>query len=224
MTEGVKTMKFTCSACGCTVQLNKNLEDGFPIHAYDNILEWSDFGDVVPALEDKIWVRSDTKPLQNEIRIVKVHFPFNFELGEQFWVLFEPALSFFNGWDEHPNEINQSSIVNCRFDSIISTNETSAWIRVKVLDVMLNEFCNKFSSVIYNNKFSWINDKKTDCFIYENWSFYSWSAQGDLGEWALTYKDTCNVEHIILYCEWGFHYDDVYCGNMIFDNENIIRS
>jgi hypothetical protein len=60
------------------------------------------------------------------------------------------------------------------------------------------------------------------CTLY--YTAYTWSAQGDLGEWALTYKDTCNVEHIILYCEWGFHYDDVYCGNMIFDNENIIRS
>jgi len=59
------------------------------------------------------------------------------------------------------------------------------------------------------------SDSKAAACEYNNWSEISWNGQGDTGEWALLYKDGNNSKHLVLYCEWGFHYSNVFCGNVL---------
>lgn len=178
-----KRLAFECNACGKVVQPRRTAKDGFQIIAHDSMIEWSDFTDYIPELDEQIWLRSDTLPIQNEIRTVKVCFPFNFELGEQFWALFRPANSSIMGWSEYPNEIDASAIIKCQFEEILDENKNSAWIHIRVLDVLLlREMCNHFP-VIQCDKY--LEELKgfedVDVMEYGDWIVYSWTAQGDLG-------------------------------------------
>ena len=180
-------LSFSCSVCGAAATPEKTVLDGFNIIAYDMMAEWSDFTKD-DDLENKgeHWTRSNEMPVKNRIRVIKVHNPFNFEIGESFWLLFTPALSFFNGWDSHPEEIDQSAIVQCRFENILHQNENDAWIEIRILDVIpLLDMAEKFSSKrdmkyldsLKNGEYSWK-------FEHKHWIYYSWSAQGDLGSWG----------------------------------------
>lgn len=39
------------------------------------------------------------------------------------------VLSSFNGWDSHPEEIEQSSFVQCSIERVIERNEFTAWLK-----------------------------------------------------------------------------------------------
>lgn len=41
------------------------------------------------------------------------------------------------GWDEHPEEINNSAMAKFCFVSILSRNEEKAWIVIRIEDVLL---------------------------------------------------------------------------------------
>ena len=207
---------FPCKACGKPIELNKDPEPGFSIIAYDEMLEWSDFTKDVPPLNENIWCRSEALPKKGEKRIVKAHFPFHFQTGEVFWTLFQPAQSFFNGWDEHPEELDKSGIVSCRFESILEKSEECAWIEVTVTEVIaLKDISSRFPVFAYDGRFDWLINNADMQYEYKNWTFYSWSAQGDLGEWILIYKDKQEIQHIILYSKWDYHASDLHCGNII---------
>lgn len=212
----IKRLAFTCRVCGAKVVPSKTILDGFEMISYDEMVEWTDFTDNLPDLDEQIWQRSEVAPSQGEIKTVKVHSPFNFELEEQFWLLFMPASSYFNGWSEHPEEVDKSALIKCSFENILVTSEACAWIQIKILEVLpLGEISNRFP-VIQCNKYladlkAFSNVDTTD---YKDWIEYSWSAQSDLGSWALVHKQDSGKHHMVLYCDWGFHYNNVYCGNM----------
>ncbi len=113
-------------------------------YAFDNMIEWSDFTSEVPNLDENIWERSDKLPIIGEVRVVKVTDSFNFTIGEQFNVMFIPALAANNGWDSYPKQISESAIVFCEFSSILQKSDYSAWIKVVIKNViMLNDICNQ---------------------------------------------------------------------------------
>ncbi|MBQ8176911.1 MAG: hypothetical protein IJ035_07765 [Oscillospiraceae bacterium] len=204
-------MTFKCTACEKNVKLNRanNI-------AYDDMMEWSDFNSIddVPPLSEGIWQRSENTPIAGCQRFVRVKFPFNYETGEEFNVLFMPAWSMFNGWEEYPEEIPKSAIVHCRFDEAVSSDEKYAWIIITVLNVLpLGEICEKYSP-IRKPSFKSDNDNHVLEFTYENYMFYSNSAWRN---WSLVYIDDSGEKHMILDCIWDEHETEVWFGNMIFD-------
>ena len=212
-------LSFTCKACRKTEQLQKTVLKGFEIIAYDNIVEWLDILKDVPAINERIWARALAIPLCSELRPALVRFPFNFELGEHFWTLFMPAWSYLNGWRDYPHEISDSAIVKCRFENIITQSDDCAWVNLYVTEVIpLPTLCEKFPAVVCNKYLNGIKEIEShEVFEYKDWIEYSWSAQGDCGAWGLLYKSNIDNYHMVLYCEWGFHYSNVYCGNIIVD-------
>jgi hypothetical protein len=210
-------LSFLCSVCGKSGQPEKIVLEGFNIIAYDMMVEWSDFTkDDNLESKGKFWERSMKIPIKNESKVVRVKFPFNFEIGESFWLLFVPGTSFFNGWEEHPEEIDQSAIVQCRFDDILYRNEHNTWIEIKILDVIpLLNIVEKFPSKKDTGYLDSLKSNEySNVFEYKHWIYYSWSAQGDLGGWGLIYKHSSGKNYMILFSEWSFHYDNVYCGNL----------
>ncbi|MCE5172502.1 hypothetical protein LQV63_24820 [Paenibacillus profundus] len=215
-------LTFICSACKQVPEKNLNDKKGFEMVAYEDVMEWSNFSQDVPDLSIRNWERTSIPPIAGEMKKVQVHFPFNMSVGEKFWTLFRPALSSFNGWEEHPNEIDSSAIIKCSFESIISKNEERAWINIKIEEVIrLEMITDKFTQKDgegYLGYFKFFG--KPYMTEYNDWILFQASAQGDLGVWALVKKFKCK-SIMVAYGEWEFHSDRVYCGNILLPENEI---
>lgn len=210
-------MTFKCSVCGDTVKLVKKSDSSLYDIAYDDIMEWSDFDSIeeVPDINEKHWVRSDCIPRAGTTRIVRACFPFNFETGDTFCVLFMPALSFFNGWDEYPEEIAQSAVVHCKFDRVISYNEKYAWIIIHIIKTTPLDKLHETYPCETAEKFAFETGKGRTLFEYGNWSIYYDSCE-DWGDWYLFFTDSNREKHLILVCHWDHHVSEIKCCNTVF--------
>jgi len=190
----------------------------FEFIAYDEMLEWSDFTDEAPEPEERQWVRSGTAPSVGEIRIVNVQCPFNFAIGEEFWVLYQPPWSALNGWEDFSSEIELSALVRVCFTHILSQADFHAWIQVLVTDVIpVGEICDRFPARRARDKKQlpdWSMFPQDPAVTFGKFALYTWNKQSDVGGWYLVQTRGLR-RHIILYDEWSFHYDNVYCGNVI---------
>lgn len=206
-------MTFKCSVCGSTVKLKKESGSSLYDIAYDEIIDWSDFNSIqeVPDINEKGWVRSDIIPRAGTNRIVRACFPFSFETGDTFHVLFTPALSFFNGWDSYPEEIAQSAIVHCKFDEIISYNDKYAWIIIHIIKATPLDKLHETYPQEIKEKFNFENPD----FEYGNWSMYSDSCE-DWGNRYLFFTDSNMEKHMILECRWDPHVIEIKCCNTVF--------
>lgn len=223
----MENLRFKCKVCGEVVEMKKEVKAPFCDWSYDYCIEWSDLNSDVPALTEKHWERSSETPIAGEKRIVFVQKPFDEKIGNEFWVKFEPALLFFNGWDESPeDEIWKCAMVRCRFEKIIVSDEFFAWIEVSVIKVIpLHD--------IYKHYNEFITDEPIDSFkgnwstdvIFQNdkWYVLGWSAQGDCGETRWIYKDENGKRHLVLTLKFGFDEEVLYRGNII-SSEDIVRT
>ncbi len=203
-----------CRLCGELAEQEKMPKYGFSGVAYD-YAEWADASQNTPSLDEQVWLRSDSVPTVGEERIIRVTFPFCFENDEKFELLFMPALSSLNGWDEYPDEIDKSAIVGCELLEIIEADDSEAWIKVKIVSViMLSDISEKYppkSSELLPSR-SMLREYQYT-YKFDNWEYSTFTAEGDIGSWELVYTDNSGVRHLIIYAEWGFHYNYVYYGN-----------
>lgn len=216
-------LAFVCRACKKVHDIvNVNDKKGFEIVAFKDIVEWSDFTDELPMLENEIWERSIEAPQKYQIKKIRAHFPFNFAIGEEFWTLFCPAWSSFNGWDEYPEEIDSSALVKCKFESVIIENEEKAWINVSIGEViLLSDICEKVTprrGLINAEDFRCFRDR--DIVSYQSWTLFNAGSEGDIGNWALVKKyKSQNI--VVAYGEWDFYKDLIYFGNVILTQDEM---
>lgn len=207
-------MVFRCTACNEFVNERPQLITGFCELAYDNF-EWLETGESVPSLDEKIWLRSDNVPVVGEKRFLKIREPFNQNIGDCFNILFSPGLSALNGWEEYPEELFDSAVVSCTFERIVQADEYRAWIEVAIQSVIPFENLTEHYQCIETTDEIGFGFGLTRDFRYKCWEFYSFSAQGDLGEWQLVYVDSDGLRHTVLIGEYSMHKDYVCCGNVI---------
>ncbi|WP_212976730.1 hypothetical protein [Paenibacillus azoreducens] len=217
------SIAFPCPACKKIPEKMTMDNQNFEIAAFETGMEWSDFqADNLPSLDEKIWMRSSEPPLPGSSRIVLVYYPFQMTAGESFWMLFMPALSSFNGWDEHPGEIDSSAFVRCVFEQILLQDENRAWIQIKIQNViLLKDACAVWPESDGSgclDSFQIFRDN--DVLRYNGWMLLSASTEGDLGTWALIKKKN-ERHHLVALGDWGFHYDIVYGGNKIIPEEEL---
>lgn len=212
--ENLDELILKCPVCGKdSYRIIHDREEFFCV--VNESVQWSDFVDKVSELKEQDWRRSNNVPQQGEMRTVFVEFPFNYCIGEQFHAKYCSALTFYNGVDT-VEDIENTAIVECRFLYVIAKNENSAWIKINVENVMMiPEILKSINTIEGNKQYEDIVSKCTDEEEYGSWKIYSWSAQGDLGEWMLIYEDENAIKHIILYSFWDFHINHVYCGNVL---------
>ncbi|MDU5145798.1 MAG: hypothetical protein E6230_26875 [Paenibacillus dendritiformis] len=215
-------LAFKCRACKQVAEKNELDSRGFDIVAYEDMMDWSDFSQSVPGLDEQIWQRTITAPSKGEMKKVQVYFPFHMSVGETFWTLFRPALSSFNGWEEHPDEIGSSALVKCRFESILSKNEEKAWITLAIKEVLpLTEICDKLpekEGAGYLDGFKMFGASYV--MKYNEWILFDAGAQGDLGIWALV-RQHSKKSSLVAYGEWGFHSSLVYCANKVLPESEL---
>jgi hypothetical protein len=96
-------------------------------------VEWREVGEE-PTHEPN-WYRNKTCPAAGEQRWANIRQRHQTALSERVWLLYQPALSLCNGWDEHPAELDTSAIVECeicdRFDTDWSYHPIyRGWVKV----------------------------------------------------------------------------------------------
>ena len=210
-------VKLRCPTCGRGGKNEFRDVPDLEIAAYEDIVEWSAMeGSVPPLNENNWWLRSEKLPEIGEKRAVFVRHPFNENGDSCFWTLYFPAASSINGWEEHPEEIDQSAFIECRLDKVITSGELSAWIQVEVVGrIMLSDAqasvqVSNETVPITNSMYQFDN---FELLKFEDWWYYSGSAQGDLGNWILL-KQVGKGLRLIAYGEWAFHQYCTYLGNV----------
>ena len=210
-------MIFKCHICGNEPK-QKPLAD-FEIELYENAVDWPENGEYIP-LDKKHYHRLETAPKIGERRIVNVSYPFHHKIGEEFWSLFMPGMSYFNGWEETPEELFQSAVVKCRMEQIVEEHIKESWVEILILDVIpLQDVSKRFPAVDNGENSTRLIEMCQDLFEYKCWKYYSWNCQGDVGGWALVYVDEACVNHLILANEWMMCDEYTYCGNIILEQE-----
>lgn len=209
-------MKFKCKCCDQIVDEKPHFAAGLSEFAYN--AEWLENGEPVPPLEERVWTRADELPRAGERRIIKVgaYTTFNGEVGDSFNVLFLPANSALNGWDEAPEELERSAVVSCVFERIIKADEYQAFAEIAINSVttlpeLLRRPFRKTESLFAGGFGKYLQLE----FTWKNWEYYSFDAQGDCGDWRLIFVDSEGVRHLILQCDWAWHGGLVLFGNSI---------
>jgi len=64
------------------------------------------------------WPRNLNCPVAGQTRWVRIENWHRTVIGARLWLLYRPGLSHFNGWDEHPEELDLSAIVECELVEI----------------------------------------------------------------------------------------------------------
>ena len=156
-----------------------------------------------------------------------------FSPGTAFWILFMPALSFFDGWPDHPEELDQSYLVHCL---ALRTSEASApWYFgkpmrgfqvVKVLDLIrIRELQRRFEEDL-SGSVPDIPKSLKKRFDWQDLTLFDANLEGDIGCWLICRK-TGGTHTALLYGEWGAEdWDCVYAGNrpLSSDEYSIIGS
>ncbi|TKI58177.1 hypothetical protein E8L90_23850 [Brevibacillus antibioticus] len=226
---GVRQMEqelvaFACGVCKGVSDRIRMESELFDIAGFENdIMEWSDYENEVPLLDERDWLRSNRPPERGQVRTVKVSHPFHMRMGEPFWIMYTPVLSSFNGWDSHPEEIEQFSFVQCSIERVIERNEFTAWLCIKILNVwMIKDYSERFPERDgregYLEGFEMFGDRYI--FNYQNWLFFSAGLQGNIGVWGLV-KRIDSQYHMLVYGDWDFHTNNAYGGNILLPKDRI---
>lgn len=210
-------MNFRCRVCKESVHMKKEVGRHFSGWAYD-CAEWSDFDENVPALSEKHWVRSEKTPVVGETRSAFVTDPFDEETGNEFFLLYEPALLHFNGWDDNPDDIDKCAIVRCRFEKVLLSDEYSAWISVKVTEVIfMHELYRAFTEVRTHQPIDAFEGIRGHELYFQNdrWLITGWSGQDDAGETRWIYTDDSGEKHLVMTLNYTFHKSVLNIGNIV---------
>ncbi|HEX8465694.1 MAG TPA: hypothetical protein VF627_13850 [Abditibacterium sp.] len=80
-------------------------------------IEWREVGE--KPIEKENWPRNKTCPQTGEKRwIRKTHRYIDAPVGGRVWLLYQPGLSLFNGWQYHPEELDQSALVEVEISNL----------------------------------------------------------------------------------------------------------
>ena len=221
----MSVLRFRCSCCNSYHDINRKLPEGFLGWSYPG-REWSDFTDDVPPLSQKRWritkevtkIGSDVIPKAGQIRTVRVHLPFEEDIGSEFYMDYLPISAYLDSF-ERAEQFERSAIVKCRFTEIIAADEYNAWIKVKVLDVIM--FPQLVKTFAEYKTSSTIEDHMTMCSCNDidaedaPWQLISWNAQGDIYEGKVICTDESGVRHIVWLTVEDFFTHISYFGNII---------
>jgi hypothetical protein len=191
MVENMK-IQTKCYTCGATNLQYKPAAYQYVFQAYNRMsIDWSD----CERLISKEWrheswqIGQYKKPILNERRVISVGFPFSANVNESFWVHYINPDSI--NMDITKNHIEDSAFFNCKILDLLDSNGYSAWILVEIVekidtkDIITRIPEQKMNSEFIKN-FYFFKDASYDCF--DNWIYYTGSAQSDLSESILIYN------------------------------------
>lgn len=168
------------------------------------------------------WIRDelDTPPVCGHVRQIAVSYPFRGEAAEPFWCLWAPFEAYEIGYQEFPEQLQQSRVVEVRLQEVLATeieglNGKTATALVEVLR------CLSYSELVTMPQreerglagMEWLRDvKPTAC--SDELCFAEMNLEGDMGSWAVwTNKES--VRHLLLEGTWGRHENYFFAENLL---------
>lgn len=79
------------------------------------LVDWREVGETPSNLRSPI--NNQTCPSSGETRWTKIHNYHRTPIGGRVWLLYRPTLSWLNGWEEHPHELDESALIECEVQS-----------------------------------------------------------------------------------------------------------
>lgn len=216
----MEKLRFKCKVCENYIKMKKEVYGLFSDWAYVNCAEWSDFNENVSKLSEQHWERSESTPIVGEKRTIFVHKPFDEKIGNEFWILYEPALLFLNGWNDCSDaNIDKCAVVRCKFERTLISDEYGTWIRVSIQKVIfiyeLYKYYDEVKTDVPIDMFEGIPVSEYNT-LFQNyrWLVTDWTAQGDCGETKWIYTDENGVRHLVMQMWYAFDEDVLYIGNI----------
>jgi hypothetical protein len=195
-----------------------------PLWAFDNIL-WYE-SDPTPT-DDFLWPY--VTPILDETYFIRSQQPF-LSSDNYFtpWVLFQPADSACNGWDDFPEEISLSSFIRVKLLDVVSATKDSALVKIQVLEILpLTQIVTTFDPhppphmrELGHLLSEPLPSSRVRSAVFGDFVFFSFSFEGDLGEWVICQKWQSRWRLIAL-GEWGFHHDYIYVGQRLLNAEEL---
>lgn len=130
--------------------------------------------------------------------------------GEEFWSVFRPPFTHFNGWEERLEEIRDSSFV---LSEVTVSGEGD--LEVSVVRILPLDGSVAFEAVPKDVDLNAVSLLDLGRSSVHRWSCYTLvdrNLESDVGEWFLL-KEWDGKSHLILFGEWDFQRDWVYMGN-----------
>jgi hypothetical protein len=199
-------------------------------------VQWSDR---VPSEDSHPWFRlepagaattrdpslAEIPPAPGEDAVVRVSGPF-FADGP-FWALFQPPLADRDGLGEYPELLPECAIVACTPVENLAQHGGNAWLRVTVDEVIgVAEAARRFEPSTAGSMDFLLRSEGSSISLSRSasggLSYYAWSAQGDIGSWAVCVEDERDVA-VVLYGEWSFDTNDVVAGHRPLSTAEIAR-
>ena len=162
------------------------------------------------------WLDTPGLPTPGARSRLHVGSPFRANEAEPFWALYMPPLSFLNGWEEHPEEIEATGIVECRLREDLGPDGRGRQVVVEVLrSVSLGAIPSTFPAEASPQEASlpWepTHPPPIEVLRWKGFTVRSWNAESDLGGWAI-YMKLGSQFALILTGSWGFHESAIAAG------------
>ena len=202
------TISLSCTVCGQPHSADPPA-NWARLVGYDCI-GWIDPGAKRPRTGQQ--ASTDICPDIGQSRIAQVSAPFDASADRPFWALFQPALSWINGWAEFPEEIDRSALVHCELTDVLEDNGDHAWVALRAIDVvplpdLIQRFDRTEGSVDLSYAYPTAWETKA-----RNWLLVEGNGEGDVGEWVLVHRRP-DGDHLVLHARWDFHRSIVEAGN-----------
>ena len=155
----------------------------------------------------------NTLPDVGSRHTLQLKHPFVATDQEPFWMLFEPVLSRVNGWDEHPEEIARSGLVQCRLVELVSADDYRPVVVVAVVQtVVMTGLRDHFPQTDHGALTVEPERVVMEVVVRGGLVWRSWSMQSDVGGWGV-YLPGDDDWALVLSCQWGFHESHVFAGH-----------
>jgi hypothetical protein len=186
-------------------------------------IEWSDFllEEQIPSDTELHWLRSSIFPKPNDLRIVNIPKSKLAKIEEPFYGLFSPALSFFNGWDCHPEEINQHVLYKAKLVESIRESSDVAWVKLVILESVLFKDIDQLISVKKNGNRELLYGIQSYS-KYKDWFIINYNDEGDLG-YELLFLQHKDYFQLVYVYDWFFSDTNIEIVNEIYTKEKVLQ-
>jgi hypothetical protein len=148
--------------------------------------------------------------------------PFHAALGDELWCLYQPPLSYYNGWDDRPDELALSALARCKVLALRDVRAHSAIVHVLVTDVLaFPRIAERFPAgeTIGATLLEQIVPRvRRQASRSGHFSYLDFNLESDVGTWAVI-ESRQDREYLIVAGEWGWHEDHLFAGNSPLDAE-----
>jgi hypothetical protein len=202
------SISFRCKACGEQGQAPRG--HGDQIAGFTHAAAWL----AAATGPDGRALLLEHAPEKGERHWLSVHLPFAADSDTPFWSLYQRPMAFYNGFDDQPQEIALSALIECRLVEIGDHDTNAALVRVEVLRSMPVPAIGGEPVVTEaaSNLFDMLESERTWLSRHDRFSHVSFDVEGDAGCWAIVERRGV-ADFLLLHGDWSWHEDSFSVAN-----------